>query len=120
MKKVARPCALDERRAPRGLLGQRGRRGGRARLAVRLGKTAEIALHQGLRLVFDDGSRIVYRLSGTGTTGSTLRVYIERYEGDPARHAQDTQAALADLIALADQLAQIRARTGRQQPDVVT
>jgi len=56
----------------------------------------------------------------TGTTGSTLRVYIERYEGDPARHAQDTQAALADLIALADELAQIRARTGRQQPDVVT
>ncbi|HNW61594.1 MAG TPA: alpha-D-glucose phosphate-specific phosphoglucomutase [Piscinibacter sp.] len=79
-----------------------------------------VSKNQGLRIVFDDGSRIVYRLSGTGTTGSTLRVYIERYEGDPARHAQDTQAALADLIALADELAQIRARTGRQQPDVVT
>ncbi|MBK7530629.1 alpha-D-glucose phosphate-specific phosphoglucomutase [Piscinibacter sp.] len=79
-----------------------------------------VSKNQGLRLVFDDGSRIVYRLSGTGTTGSTLRVYIERYEGDPARHAQDTQAALADLIALADELAQIRVRTGRQQPDVVT
>jgi phosphoglucomutase len=79
-----------------------------------------VSKNQGLRIVFDDGSRIVYRLSGTGTTGSTLRVYIERYEGNPARHAQDTQAALADLIALADDLAQIRARTGRQQPDVVT
>jgi len=79
-----------------------------------------VSKNQGLRIVFDDGSRIVYRLSGTGTTGSTLRVYIERYEGDPARHAQDTQAALADLIALADELAQIRVRTGRQQPDVVT
>ncbi len=79
-----------------------------------------VSKSQGLRIVFDDGSRIVYRLSGTGTTGSTLRVYIERYEGDPSRHAQDTQAALADLIALADELAQIRARTGRQQPDVVT
>ena len=79
-----------------------------------------VSKNQGLRIVFDDGSRIVYRLSGTGTTGSTLRVYIERYEGDPARHAQDTQAALADLIALADELAQIRACTGRAQPDVVT
>jgi phosphoglucomutase len=79
-----------------------------------------VSKNQGLRIVFEDGSRIVYRLSGTGTTGSTLRVYIERYEGDPARHGQDTQAALADLIALADELAQIRQRTGRQQPDVIT
>ncbi|WP_372525896.1 alpha-D-glucose phosphate-specific phosphoglucomutase [Piscinibacter sp.] len=75
---------------------------------------------QGLRIVFDDGARIVYRLSGTGTSGSTLRVYIERYEADPARHAQDTQAALADLIALADEIAQIRSRTERVQPDVIT
>ena len=79
-----------------------------------------VSANQGLRIVFDDGSRIVYRLSGTGTSGSTLRVYIERYEGDPARHAQDTQAALADLITLADELAQLRARTGRTRPDVVT
>jgi phosphoglucomutase len=51
-----------------------------------------VSQHQGLRLVFDDGSRIVYRLSGTGTSGATLRVYIERFEPDPARHDQDTQA----------------------------
>lgn len=79
-----------------------------------------VSNNQGLRIVFDDGSRIVYRLSGTGTTGSTLRVYIERYEADPARHGQETQSALADLIALADELAQIRARTGRTRPDVIT
>jgi phosphoglucomutase len=79
-----------------------------------------VSNNQGLRIVFDDGSRIVYRLSGTGTSGSTLRVYIERYEADAARHGQETQTALADLIALADELAQIRARTGRTRPDVIT
>lgn len=79
-----------------------------------------LSQHQGLRVVFDDGSRIVFRLSGTGTSGATLRVYIERFVDDPALLAQDTQVALADLIALADDLAQIRARTGREQPSVIT
>jgi phosphoglucomutase len=79
-----------------------------------------ISKAQGLRVEFDDGSRIVYRLSGTGTTGSTLRVYIERYEADAQQHAQDTQRALADLIAGAEQLAQLRERTGRTRPDVIT
>ncbi len=81
---------------------------------------ASVSRHQGLRVVFADGSRIIYRLSGTGTTGSTLRVYIERHEGDAARLGQDTQAALADLIALAGDLAELHARTGRAGPDVVT
>jgi phosphoglucomutase len=75
---------------------------------------------QGIRIVFADGSRIVYRLSGTGTEGATLRVYIERYEPDPARHAIDPQTALADLIALAGEVAEIRQRTGRHQPTVIT
>jgi phosphoglucomutase len=79
-----------------------------------------VSKNQGLRIVFEDGSRIVFRLSGTGTSGSTLRVYIERYEADPALLAQDTQAALADLIAAADELAGLRARTGREKPDVIT
>ena len=79
-----------------------------------------VSARQGLRIVFEDGSRIVYRLSGTGTSGSTLRVYIERFEPDPARHEQDTQEGLADLIALADRIAEIRSRTGRAQPDVIT
>jgi phosphoglucomutase len=76
--------------------------------------------HQGIRLIFADGSRIIYRLSGTGTAGATLRVYIERYEPDASRHAIETQAALADLIALSRALAGIEARTGRAAPTVIT
>jgi phosphoglucomutase len=79
-----------------------------------------LSRHQGLRIVLADGSRIVYRLSGTGTSGATLRVYIERFEGDPARHDLETQEALADLIALADHVAGIRQRTGRELPTVIT
>ena len=76
--------------------------------------------NQGVRLIFADGSRIVLRLSGTGTSGATLRVYLERYEPDPARHDMDTQEALADLIAAAESLAGIASRTGRAAPDVIT
>ncbi|MEI7598132.1 MAG: alpha-D-glucose phosphate-specific phosphoglucomutase [Aestuariivirga sp.] len=76
--------------------------------------------HQGIRLIFADGSRIIYRLSGTGTAGATLRVYIERYEPDASRHAIETQVALADLIALSRALAGIEARTGRAAPTVIT
>lgn len=76
--------------------------------------------HQGIRLLFADGSRIVYRLSGTGTAGATLRVYIERYEPDPAKHDLDTQEALSSLISLARAIAEIEARTGRAQPSVIT
>jgi phosphoglucomutase len=79
-----------------------------------------LSQHQGLRIVFDDGSRIVWRLSGTGTSGATLRLYIERFEPDPARHDLETQAALADLVALADRIAGIHARTGRDAPSVIT
>ncbi|WP_035057379.1 alpha-D-glucose phosphate-specific phosphoglucomutase [Andreprevotia chitinilytica] len=75
---------------------------------------------QGVRVVFADGSRVVYRLSGTGTEGATLRVYLERFEADPARHALDTQLALADLIALSHELAGIKQHTGRETPTVVT
>ena len=75
---------------------------------------------QGLRIMFEDGSRIVYRLSGTGTAGATLRVYIERFEADAARHGLETQSALADLVALSRSLAQIEARTGRSTPSVIT
>jgi phosphoglucomutase len=75
---------------------------------------------QGIRLLFASGSRIVYRLSGTGTAGATLRVYIERYESDPSRHDIETQAALADLVALSCGIAEIAARTGRNAPTVIT
>jgi phosphoglucomutase len=79
-----------------------------------------VSKNQGLRVIFEDGARIVYRLSGTGTTGATLRVYIERYEADPALLAQDTQAALADLIAISRNLARLSEFTGREEPDVIT
>jgi phosphoglucomutase len=64
-----------------------------------------VSTAQGVRVGFKDGSRIVFRLSGTGTEGATLRVYLERFEPDPAQHGIETQAALAGLIAAADQLA---------------
>jgi phosphoglucomutase len=76
--------------------------------------------HQGVRVMFEGGSRIVYRLSGTGTVGATLRVYIERYEKPDGDLGQETQAALADLIRLSRDLAEIERRTGRAEPDVVT
>jgi phosphoglucomutase len=79
-----------------------------------------VSTKQGIRIEFSGGSRIVYRLSGTGTEGATLRVYIERFEPDAARHGIDTQEALAGLIAAADELAGIKARTGRNKPTVVT
>ncbi|HEB92511.1 MAG TPA: alpha-D-glucose phosphate-specific phosphoglucomutase [Gammaproteobacteria bacterium] len=75
---------------------------------------------QGIRIGFSEGSRIVFRLSGTGTEGATLRVYLERFEADSAHHDQDTQQALADLIAIADDVAGIRRLTGRELPTVIT
>ena len=75
---------------------------------------------QGVRILFDHGTRIVFRLSGTGTVGATLRVYLETYQPDPSKHDMDTQQALAQLIQLAEVLGQIRARTGREQPTVIT
>jgi phosphoglucomutase len=79
-----------------------------------------ISEHQGIRIGLDDGSRIVFRLSGTGTAGATLRVYLERFEPDPARHDLPTQTALSHLITAADQLASIKERTGRDAPTVIT
>jgi phosphoglucomutase len=79
-----------------------------------------ISKNQGIRILFEGGSRVVFRLSGTGTSGATLRVYIERYEPDASRHDMETQAALADLIAVADEIAGIKSRTGRNEPSVIT
>lgn len=75
---------------------------------------------QGIRIGFVDGSRIVLRLSGTGTVGATLRVYLERYEAADGRHDLETQHALEPLIGIAEQLAGIKARTGRADPSVIT
>ncbi len=79
-----------------------------------------VSHNQGIRIGFTDGSRIVFRLSGTGTQGATLRVYLESYESEPAKQQSDPQTALASLIAIAEEVAQIRALTGREQPTVIT
>jgi phosphoglucomutase len=75
--------------------------------------------HQGIRIEFAEAARAVYRLSGTGTEGATLRVYLERFEPDPARHGFDPATMLAPLAAAAAALADIPGITGRLQPDVV-
>ncbi|MBP1805588.1 alpha-D-glucose phosphate-specific phosphoglucomutase [Rubellimicrobium aerolatum] len=75
---------------------------------------------QGLRIGFQGGSRAVFRLSGTGTVGATLRVYLERVETDPAGLSREAGEALADVARAADEIAGIRAHTGREGPDVVT
>ena len=79
-----------------------------------------ISSHQGIRIGFENGSRIVFRLSGTGTVGATLRIYIERFEADITKHDQEAQVALAFLIDLAEQLCEVKQRTGRTEPDVIT
>ncbi|MCB1760434.1 MAG: alpha-D-glucose phosphate-specific phosphoglucomutase [Gammaproteobacteria bacterium] len=79
-----------------------------------------VSENQGIRIGFTDGSRIVFRLSGTGTVGATLRVYLERYEADPEKQLQETAEVMAPLVAIARSLAQIESRTGRQEPDVIT
>jgi phosphoglucomutase len=75
---------------------------------------------QGVRILFEGGSRIVMRLSGTGTVGATLRVYMERFEPPSGDLTRDPSEALAELAQAADDIAQIRARTGRAAPDVIT
>ncbi len=75
---------------------------------------------QGVRIILEDGSRAVFRLSGTGTEGATLRLYLERYEADPAQHDRPVPQALSPLVALAEQVAKIREFTGRNAPDVIS
>ena len=79
-----------------------------------------VSHNQGLRVLFTDGSRIVYRLSGTGTVGATIRMYIEQYQADPSKHGGDTQTALAELIQTAYQISDIAALTGRTAPNGIT
>ena len=79
-----------------------------------------VSQKQGLRIGFTDGSRIVFRLSGTGTKGATVRVYLESYEPDSTKHNLDPQVALAELIGIADQVARIHELTGMEKPTVIT
>jgi phosphoglucomutase len=81
---------------------------------------ASISSHQGIRIGFTNGSRIIFRLSGTGTVGATVRIYLERFETDPAKQMQTAQDALAPLIELAERFSEIKRQTGRASPDVIT
>jgi phosphoglucomutase len=79
-----------------------------------------VSSKQGLRIFFEGGARLVFRLSGTGTSGATLRVYMERHEPDPALHDRETQEALEPVIFAAEAIAEISKRTGRNAPTVIT
>ena len=79
-----------------------------------------VSRNQGIRIGFENGSRVVFRLSGTGTVGATLRVYIEAFEANPAEQQQDTQQALAGLIGIARDVADIEKFTGRTEPTLIT
>jgi phosphoglucomutase len=81
---------------------------------------ASVSNGQGLRILFMCGSRVVIRLSGTGTEGATIRVYLEAYTEDPAQQQLDAQDALAELITVSHQISQLPQLTGRQQPTVIT
>ncbi|HED16882.1 MAG TPA: alpha-D-glucose phosphate-specific phosphoglucomutase [Gammaproteobacteria bacterium] len=79
-----------------------------------------VSEHQGIRILFDNGARIVLRLSGTGTVGATLRLYFEQYEYDPQKHKLDTPEILQPLIEIAREITQLEKKLGRDQPSVIT
>jgi phosphoglucomutase len=79
-----------------------------------------VSENQGIRIGFSDGSRIVYRLSGTGTEGATLRVYLEAFEAEPKKQRRETAEVMQPLVLIATGLAEIELRTGRTQPTVIT
>ncbi|OMO60661.1 Alpha-D-phosphohexomutase superfamily [Corchorus capsularis] len=79
-----------------------------------------ISKHQGIRFLFEDGSRLVFRLSGTGSEGATIRLYIEQYEKDSSKTGRDSQEALAPLVEVALKLSKMQEFTGRSAPTVIT
>jgi len=79
-----------------------------------------VATNQGILFVFEDGSRIIFRLSGTGSAGATIRMYIEKYEGDASQHHLDAQVALKPFIDLALKTSKLQEFTGRNKPTVIT
>lgn len=79
-----------------------------------------VSHHQGIRVLFGEGGRFVLRKSGTGTTGATLRLYLEALEEDPDKLDQDPQAALSAIVAAAHEIIELAQHTGRTKPDVIT
>ena len=120
---AANALMRDLREALPTLVGQRF--GGRCiRLADDFSYTdpvdGSVSGKQGIRLLFDDGARVIFRLSGTGTEGATLRLYLERYEANPQLQQVPVQRALAELAAVAEQVAGIQVHTGMSGPSVAT
>ncbi len=79
-----------------------------------------LSLNQGIRILFTCGSRIIFRMSGTGTSGGTIRIYLESYQPDIAKHHLDAQVALKELIGIAMEISQLKEKTGREAPTVIT
>lgn len=79
-----------------------------------------ISSKQGVRIIFTDGSRIIFRLSGTGTEGATLRIYLEAYDENVANHKLDAQLVLAELVKIALNISELKQRTGREKATVIT
>eukprot|EP00252_Welwitschia_mirabilis_P027427 TRINITY_DN93_c0_g1_i4.p1 TRINITY_DN93_c0_g1~~TRINITY_DN93_c0_g1_i4.p1 ORF type:complete len:123 (-),score=27.87 TRINITY_DN93_c0_g1_i4:304-672(-) len=79
-----------------------------------------VSKHQGIRYLFEDGSRLVFRLSGTGSEGATIRVYIEQYEVDSNKTGRNSQEALEPLVKVALHLSKMEEFTGRSSPTVIT
>ena len=79
-----------------------------------------VSQHQGIRVLFEGGARVGFRLSGPGTSGATLRAYIVRFEADTARPERETQGALVGLRGAVDEIAGNEKHTGRSKPSVIT
>ena len=79
-----------------------------------------ISEHQGVRVMFSDGSRIIFRLSGTGTSGATIRVYFDYFQSDPQKQQMDNQQALAELVQISREISRICELSGKKEPDVIT
>lgn len=79
-----------------------------------------VAKDQGIRVLFEDGSRLIFRLSGTGSVGATVRVYIDKYEDDPKKQFKDTQEALKSIISIGLTISKLQQFTGRKEPSVIT
>ncbi|KAJ1562444.1 hypothetical protein HK405_012084 [Cladochytrium tenue] len=79
-----------------------------------------VSTKQGVRFVFTDGSRIIFRLSGTGSHGATVRLYVEKYTSNESLFEADTQAGMKDLIDVALKISKLKEFTGRDEPTVIT
>lgn len=79
-----------------------------------------VSKKQGVRIIFKDGSRIIIRLSGTGSQGATVRLYVEKYSNDAKEYTHETQTALKPLIDVALELSELEKYTGRKEPTVIT